>query len=182
MAHKIPTQAALKMEDLFTRKMSEDQLEALLRKLFRSKEQIKYILQFIKVLYNYICTHSQNAEITIEQQWSNNSHSSYFLPGEFEIVINNLGAKIEIDAFPLPESFDGIAFSHRAVCFIDGRSQMKYILRLAETPRQSVSVKPKLPERDRSPVRSPSSSSDESSSEEKKKKKKKAGFFSALFP
>lgn len=181
MAHKIPTQATLKMEDLFTRKMSEDQLEALLRKLFRSKEQIKHVLQFIKVLYNYICTYSQNAEITIEQQWSNNSQSSYFLPGEFEIVINNLGAKIEVDAFPLPGASDSITFSHRAVCFIDGRSQMKYIFRLAETPRQSVSVKPKLPERDRSPVRSMSSSSSESSSDEKKKKKK-AGFFSSLFP
>jgi hypothetical protein len=168
------------MEDLFTRKMSEDQLETLLRRLFRSKEQIKHVLQFIKVLYNYICTHSQDAEITIDQRWSNGSKSSYFLPGDFEIIISNLGLEIEVDAFPLPEQFESIAFTHRAVCFVDGRSQMKYIFRLDGAPRNSVSVKPKLPERDRSPQRGASSSSSSSASPDKKKKK--AGFFSSLFP
>lgn len=175
MSHKVPTQSTLKMEDLFTQKISEDQLVKLLRQLFRSKEQIKYVLEFIKLLYGYICTHSPNAEITIDQP---ETSGTYFLPGEFEIIINNLGNEIPVDQFPIPELFDTIVFSHKLICFSSGRSKLKYIFRLLPAARNSVSIKPRVPVRDQSPLRAPKSSSSSSSSSEEKKKK--PGFFSSL--
>jgi hypothetical protein len=182
MSHKVPTQSTLKMEDLFTQKISEEQLVKLLRQLFRSKDQIKHILEFIKLLYGYICTHSPNAEITIDQPETSSGASTYFLPGEFEIIINNLGSEIAVDQFPLPGQFETIIFSHKLVCFASGRSKLKYIFRLTPAPRNSISIKPRLPVRDQSPVRAPkSSSSSYSSSSSSPEKKKKSGFFASLF-
>jgi len=162
------------------------ELEKLLRKFFRAKDQVKHVLGFIETLHAHICSHSPRSDITIEQPNTRNQ-GSYFLPGEFEIVINKLGAELVVETYPLPDNFAGILFINRKVCFSGGQLCLKYIFRLSLPVRNSISVKPKN-HRDSSPQRKPSkssslsspSSSPSSSLSESPKKKKKQGFFASF--
>jgi hypothetical protein len=177
MSHPIPTQPTLKMEDLFTQKVSEDELRNLLKTLFRHQNQVEHILQFIVVLYNWIHIHAKTAAITIEQPQTQNSKFAHFAPGEFQISVSNMGSGVLIDQFPLPtETVDNIVYKNRRI-YAESRSlTLRYFFMLSNS-RASVSVRP-LDTRDLSPVRKKKSSSSSLSSSSSSSPKKKKSLFS----
>lgn len=177
MSHPIPTQPTLKMEDLFTQKVSEDELRKLLKTLFRHPTQVEHMLQFIITLYNWIHIHAKNAAITIEQPQTQNAKFAHFAPGEFQITISNMGPSMPMDQFPLPtEVVDNIMYKNRRI-YAESRSlTLRYFFTLSN-PRASVSVRP-LDTRDLSPVRKKKSSSSSLSSSSSSSPKKKKSLFS----
>lgn len=190
MSHKVPIQSTstVRLEDLLAMQINLEGLEELLRQLFRNKAQIKYVLAFIQTLHDHICTHLPRAEITIAQPDTRTSNNTYYLPGEFEIIMSKLGNEIFVETFPLPNASPniGISYVNRKLCLESNRLTLKYIFRLDPPPRNSVSVKPREPShRDRSPQRQPHSSSSSlssssSSSSEEAPSKKKKGLFSSI--
>lgn len=176
MTYRVPTGTALNLEEFHITKVDEEKLRGLLRTLFKHESQTNFAFEFINQLQRHISINYPKASAHFRQpQTEGLGRASFFLPGRFEVNVIDIGNKIDVDGFPIPDRTQSITFLTREVSADNlGNLRLKYVFELVGRARNSVSVKPTpLPERDRSPQRDASFSS--SPSPEKPK-----GFFSTL--
>lgn len=189
----IPTTTAFEPTKIFSKSVPREELEALIRGLFRHSVQSTYLCEFILQLHEYMSAHNYvTPEVTITQ--GKKGEKGPFVPGVFEITIHSMPDSVDVlqlpqPQLPLPLDIKFNKITTQVEGSIASKLRIVYTFTLEYPVRNSVSVRPKVEkvpvveesdnsskssedssysDRDRSPNRSASASSEYSveSSEE----------------